>query len=569
MDVSTLIAEAEAEGVQFRVVNDQLRFGTTAKNEHWLETLEPHRAEILAHLTGESTDFDNAEEIGENVYVDALPFPVHTLPEAVADYVGEAAKAIGCDPSFIALPILATLARAIGNSRVIRIKRTWSEPAIIWAAIIGKSGTHKTPSLQAAMRFIEARQAKSIAEHGQKLLDHEQELAQYMSDLEAWKRSKSTEPPPWKPEEPACTRYVTSDCTIEALAALLAVQFDGLLVSRDELAGWLAGIAEYKGGKGSDLGHWLAAWSAAPLTVDRKTGAIKMIHVPRAAVSLIGGIQPGVLRRAIAQEHLQDGLCARLLFAMPEPRKVVWTEATVHHDTEAAMGDVFDALFALEPAADEDGHNVPYPVDLTPEAKAAWVDYFNRHRAELVDLDDDLAAAWSKLEAYAARFALIIQLATDANSTAIDQVSMESAIELSDWFGNEAKRVYGLFVEDTADQERRELLELIRRKGGRITARELAHGCRRYRGKGRAEEFLAELVSTGCGRWETVPTATNQRREFVLVTPVTVTHSPETAEIRESVTVTTVASANHETNGHDFDAINRMFDMSAEWSESV
>jgi hypothetical protein len=60
--------------------------------------------------------------------------------------------------------------------------------------------------------------------------------------------------------------------TIEALAALLAVQFAGLLVLRDELGG----IAEYKGGKGSDLGHWLASWSRVPLTVDRKTGAQRM-----------------------------------------------------------------------------------------------------------------------------------------------------------------------------------------------------------------------------------------------------------------------------------------------------
>ena len=103
--------------------------------------------------------------------------------------------------------------------------------------------------------------------------------------------------------EPVCERYVTTDTTIEALAAMLAGQFDGLLVSRDELAGWLGGMAEYKGGKGSDLGHWLACWSGVPLTVDRKTGAVKMLHVPRAAVSIVGGIQPGVLQGAIGREH--------------------------------------------------------------------------------------------------------------------------------------------------------------------------------------------------------------------------------------------------------------------------
>ncbi len=28
--------------------------------------------------------------------------------------------------------------------------------------------------------------------------------------------------------------------------------------------GWVDGLAECKGGRGSDTGHWLATWSAAP-----------------------------------------------------------------------------------------------------------------------------------------------------------------------------------------------------------------------------------------------------------------------------------------------------------------
>lgn len=388
--------------------------------------------------------------------------------------------------------------------------------------------------------YVEAKQAKSISDFSQKQLDYQQELVEYQRDLDAWKRSKSTEPPPWKPEEPVCIRYTTTDTTIEALAALLAVQFDGVLVERDELAGWLSGIAEYKGGKGSDLGHWLACWSAKSLTVDRKTGATKMLHVPRASVSLIGGIQPGVLRRAIAQEHLQDGLCARLLFAMPEPRRVVWTEATVHPEVEAEMGAVFDSLFGLEPAADEFGNNAPFPLDLTPEAKTSWVEYFDRHRGELLDLDDDLAAAWSKLEAYAARFALIFQLATDANSNVVDQVSMEAGIELSDWFGHEAKRIYGLFVEDAVDQERRELIEWIQRRGGRTAVRDLQMAVRRYRKSGEAEAALSSLVKAGVGRWDVTPTSRKPRTEFVLTSLSTPTVSSESAEILNNVDVDTV-----------------------------
>jgi hypothetical protein len=65
------------------------------------------------------------------------PFPVDALPIPIATYVSQAATALGCDPAFVALPVLAVAASAIGNSRTISLKRTWQEPAILWTAIIG------------------------------------------------------------------------------------------------------------------------------------------------------------------------------------------------------------------------------------------------------------------------------------------------------------------------------------------------------------------------------------------------------------------------------------------------
>ncbi len=534
MGVVDLLNEAKKSGVKIEVVDGELQIEAKASKKHWLDKLRPHKQEILSFLIGEPT----AEEIGEPpIQAEQYkPFPIHTLPKPVAKYVNAAAKSIGCDSSFIALPVLASLARAIGNRRVIRLKRTWTEPAIIWGAMIGKSGTHKTPAMQAAMMFLDRRQSESVAEHERAIETYDQDHAQYAMDFRAWQKSgKDKGLPPVEPALPTCLRYVTSDCTIEALAALLHDQFDGLLVSRDELAGWLNGIAEYKGGQGSDLGHWLAMWSAAPLTVDRKTGAIKMIHIPRASVSLVGGIQPGTLQKAIGREHMQDGLCARLLFAMPPAKPVVWTEAVVDEKTEQAMGGLIDRLLELEPLTTEGGDPEPVPLDLTCRAKKVWVEFFNRHRAELADLDDDLAACWSKLEAYAARFALIFQLCDCPHDHSIDETAMKSAIGLADWFGHEAKRVYGMFVEDDKGQEQRELTDWIERRGGRTTARDLQSSMRTYRQAGKAEAALCRLASEHLGGWSVVKTSGRPRREFVLTAVSASAEAPETAETATSV----------------------------------
>lgn len=459
------------------------------------------------------------------------PFPIKLLPGRVARYVAAAATAIGCDSSFIALPLLACLARAIGNTRVIRLKRSWCEPAIIWAAIVGKSGTHKTPAMAAATVFLEKRQEASIQEYDEAVRQHEQDQALYDRAYADWRKSKNTtDPPPWKPTDPKCRRYLTSDATIEAIANLLGTQPDGLLVVRDELAGWLSGMAEYKGGKGSDLGHWLAMWSATSMTVDRKSTKVPFIHISRASVGVVGGVQPAILRQAIGREHRQNGLCQRLLLAMPDTKITGWTDATIDADAQAGMQQVFDKLFELQPAADADGNPEPYPLDLTPEAKSAFVEYFNAHEVEMHAHDDDLAAAWSKLRAYTARLALVFQLCSwadgEASDDVIDQNSMASAIELSRWFGHEAERVYGLFGEDVEDLEVRELAEWVSRNGGRVTPRDVQQRNRKYRQAGEAEPALNKLVDAGYGHWDIINTTGRQRRDFVLATSVNANGSP-------------------------------------------
>ena len=60
------------------------------------------------------------------------PFPTEALPQPIQAFVEQAAAAIGCDPSFLALPRLAVAASLIGNTRTIRLKRGWTEPCVLW-----------------------------------------------------------------------------------------------------------------------------------------------------------------------------------------------------------------------------------------------------------------------------------------------------------------------------------------------------------------------------------------------------------------------------------------------------
>ena len=442
------------------------------------------------------------------------PFPVNALPSPLNSFVDAAARAMVCDPSYVVLPVLAALAAAIGSTRRILLKPGWSEPAIIWAAIVGESGTIKTPPQKLVMKPLRDLQGKALQAHTDEMKQYETDVARYERELTRWKREKGDGDPPEKPEPPQAVRYVVSDITVEALAPLLLANPRGLLLARDELAGWFGSFDRYASGKGGDSAHWLSMHGGDALIVDRKTGIPRTIYVPHAYVSVCGGIQPAILNRALGTEHRESGLAARLLLTCPPRRPKRWTEADIDPAAEAEFAGILARLYGLRPATDDDGQPRPVFVGMTPDAKRLWVDFYNAHGAEQVDLSGDLSAAWSKLEGYAARLALIIHYArwaagdtTLEHPERVDAESMRRAVILAEWFKAEARRVYGLLNETDEDRECRRLVEWIRQKGGEVTARELQQGPRQYRGSsGAAEEALQELVKAGYGAWHDLPT---------------------------------------------------------------
>src|SRR5262249_37306638 len=82
------------------------------------------------------------------------PIRVEVLPSPLDGFVAEGAASLGCDPAYVALPALAAIASAIGNTRALRLKRGWEEPSIIWAVVVGDSGTTKTPAFKLGVRNL-------------------------------------------------------------------------------------------------------------------------------------------------------------------------------------------------------------------------------------------------------------------------------------------------------------------------------------------------------------------------------------------------------------------------------
>ncbi|HUG68363.1 MAG TPA: DUF3987 domain-containing protein, partial [Pirellulaceae bacterium] len=368
------------------------------------------------------------------------------------------------------------------------------------------------------------------------------DLTQYERALSAWKRDKNTdELPPEKPDPPEASRYIVSDTTVEALAPLLQANPRGLLEARDELAGWIGSFDRYSGGKGgADAAHWLSMHNGESIVVDRKTGIPRTIYVPQASVSVTGGIQPTILHRALGNEHRESGLAARLLLSWPPRKTKRWTEADIDPDAETELARVFDQLYDLQGTVDAEGCPRPVVISLSQDAKETWKVYYNHHAEEQDNLSGDLSAAWSKLEEYAARLALVIHCARCAaddpalqNPNVMDATSMKAGIKLAQWFKAETRRVYALLSESNDGRDQRRLVEWIERKGGSVTAREVQQGNRQYQTAESAEAALVSLVKAEFGQWQS--TATTKKggrptRKFVLHEPLTDYETPARSE---------------------------------------
>lgn len=456
------------------------------------------------------------------------PFPLAALPAPVRDYADASAAAVGCEASFVALPMLSMLAGAIGNTRRVALKKGWSEPPILWTAIVGESGTHKSPALDCARRFPRRRQteARKLCAAAQARFNEDEE--RHKAALREWKEAGMEGERPAAPEPPVMERALVDDTTIEALGPILVDNWRGVLVLRDELTNWIGGFDRYAhSSRGSgEATKWIEMHGGRTVIIDRRHGEPRTLFVPRAAVSIGGGIQPGILRRVVTQEHRDNGLLARILMAWPPRRPRRWTETEPDESLTAAVQTVYDRLWELSPTKDRDGEPTPIMIPLAPDAKSSYIDFVNANGSEQYELEGDLAAAWSKLEGYAARLALVHHLVRCASGertdpeAGIDAESMTAGIALVRWFGAEDRRIYSVLEETEQDAEHRELVELIRRHGGSITVRDLQRARRRYPTADAAEGALNALGEAGVGAWQAASNGTvggRPVRSFALV----------------------------------------------------
>ncbi len=474
----------------------------------WVRTegIETVRAR-LATLIDDAPLWEPKREAAESVLT-WRPFPTQRLPRSLWRYVKELAGCNFVDDTFVVMPLLSMLGSAIGTTRLVRVNRAWHEFPIVWAMTVAETGTTKTPTMRATHKPLHEAQNRAMEVYRQEVELHRAAAIAFDCRMKAY-RGKPVGDPPAEPEQPKPRRYIVSDITIEALAPVLDANPRGVLAAADELSGLIAGLDAYKKSKGSDITRYLQAWSGEFWQIDRK-GAAGPCYIPRAAVSICGGIQPGILTRAVSESMRLSGFASRFLIAFPPKRPRRFSDRDLSIEAENGLRRIVGGLLALEHGVDDGGDPVPIEICLSPKARERFIQWHNVHADITNEAAGDVRGALAKMYGYVLRLALIFHLAGQASGEdvgeAIDLPTIEDAIEAVNWFAREAERVYGLFDESDGDREKRELVEWIQGRGGSATARELSQGPRRFRGKTEAaEKALSDLAASGVGEWVMVP----------------------------------------------------------------
>jgi Protein of unknown function (DUF3987) len=361
-----------------------------------------------------------------------------------------AAHGAGVTAAHVAVPLIAITASLIGTARRVQAARSWTQPCTLWAAVVGFSGSGKTPGLDTvkrALAMIERMEKSKIVdmqhEHEAKVeaakaaralwkKQVEEAASGAVVELDRFRNAKSAAPPlPPDAIIPApfvAPRLYVSDATIERLAVLLTARPRGMLHIGDELAGLFLNMSRYS--SGSDREFWLECWNGGAFTVERMSR--EPITVDHLLVGLCGGFQPDKLARSFEGDH--DGIYGRVLFAWPSepPYRALVNDVS---EVEPEIINALARIIHLEAGADKDGEFAPKAIPLAPEAIADFEEFRQLiHRAKQ-SLDGREREWLAKAQAHALRLAGTLQFldwafAGGDEPTQIDSQAVNAAVIL-------------------------------------------------------------------------------------------------------------------------------------------
>lgn len=369
------------------------------------------------------------------------------LPGWAGDYARALAAATEVPFELSAGLVLAACSTAAARRLRVRVGPDHFEPCNLWIAVPLPPGNRKSANQTAATAPL----LEWEREQGREMEPEIKRIASEVATMEARVRelrgrsakkgdreaaAEAAEIEADMPEVPRPPQLWTSDATPERLGTLLA--------DNGESLAWLSsegGIFDLLGGRYShgipNLDLVLKAWSGDPERVDR--GGRPRVYLRHPLLTIGLAPQPDVLRGLATRPGFRGrGLLGRFLYLLP-PSPLgfrTFEPAPIPGGIGAAYSEGLRAMLEWMPAITEDGEESPRIVQMSPGARAAWLEFARTVEALMRSgAEFEHATDWAgKAPGQAARLAGILHGIEHAHGepwgTPITAETMAAALDL-------------------------------------------------------------------------------------------------------------------------------------------
>lgn len=420
------------------------------------------------------------------------PLDPEILPQPLADFAKAAALENGVSPEAVAAFLLSSIGAVTGSRFCIKPdsrKKSWYEFPIRSTALVMNVSQNKSGVFRAAIGPLERLQRSYKEENDKAASDYfyEQEIYErlrkgLLSRLE--KLQKEGEPTSQVEQElrnmilpnvpDKKTLAITAGTRQKIIEILSKGNERGLLIKRDELAGWFAGLD--RPGNEGDREFYLEGMTVA-LNYDNHTIGRGEDFTPVLALSICGTIQKSKLRRLLLDMEKgfrNDGMLQRFMWVCPQAKSFedfedAYTRGFCGVDKKllVEIQNIFERLDALSPddvgAINSDYSHAPW-IGFDSQAQKEFLAWrWKLHSTFLKDenLSDGMESHLRKSERLVAGLALsfhALKCATTDNINEIpptvDSDALNRAVDIWDVLRHHANAVYSLGQTSTLEAAR-------------------------------------------------------------------------------------------------------------------
>ena len=389
------------------------------------------------------------------------PVTPDMLPNALSGWLQDIVERMDNAPfEYAAVSAIVATGSLIGRKLIIQPKQfdDWSIVPNLWGCCIGKPSTRKSPVMNAATKPLTRLEGEARQKYRENMKEFAaKEKITLMAVKEAEKKAAGLVrkgdmqgaealllDDSGDPKKPTTNRHIINDATVEKLGVLLSENPKGLLLYRDELAGWIAGLNRED--RQQDRAFWLEAFNGdGTFSYDRISR--EDVYIDSNTVSVLGGIQPKkLLPMLMAQRNGSgdDGFVERLqLMVYPDKNSFNYTDRSPDNKLKAEAYEVFRKLEALECAESEDDRPV---LKFDDEAQTL----FNRwycglmERISADEISPQIESHLGKYPSLMPSLAGIFHTIQNGATERIEASFVEMAIKWCDVLETHARRVYAL-----------------------------------------------------------------------------------------------------------------------------